>query len=75
MYLGRIALEKRTSVPVPDPWLTNWNRVNEFGARRYSEAKLNYLSATQLGRAMSLRETLRAIYANSDRQLAEAELR
>ena len=30
---------------------------------------------TQLGRAMSLRETLQAIYANSDRQLAEAELR
>ena len=30
---------------------------------------------TQLGRAMSLRETLQDIYANSDRQLAEAELR
>ncbi len=29
---------------------------------------------TKLGRAMSLRETLQAIYANSDRQLAEAEL-
>ena len=30
---------------------------------------------TKLGRAMSLRETLQAIYANSDRQVAEAELR
>ena len=30
---------------------------------------------TQLGRAMSLREALQAIFANSDRQLAEAELR
>jgi transposase len=29
---------------------------------------------TKLGRAMSLRETLQAIYANSDRQVAEAEL-
>jgi transposase len=29
---------------------------------------------TKLGRAMSLRETLQAIYANSDRQLAAAEL-
>src|SRR6201996_8818385 len=29
---------------------------------------------TKLGRAMSLRETLQAIYANSERQVAEAEL-
>ena len=29
---------------------------------------------TKLGRAMSLRETLQAIYTNSDRQSAEAEL-
>jgi hypothetical protein len=29
---------------------------------------------TQLGRALSLRETLQAIYANSDRQVAEVEL-
>ena len=33
-----------------------------------------YRQYTKLGRAMSLRETLQAIYANSDRQVAEAEL-
>jgi predicted component of type VI protein secretion system len=30
---------------------------------------------TKLGRAMSLRETLQDIYASSDRQVAEAQLR
>ena len=48
-----------------------WNLSPERQAQRQDLCR----QYTQLGRAMSLRETLQAIYANSDRQLAEAELR
>jgi transposase len=48
-----------------------WNLSPERQAHRQDLCR----QYTQLGRAMSLRETLQAIYANSDRQLAEAELR
>ena len=48
-----------------------WNLSPERQAHRQELCR----QYTQLGRAMSLRETLQAIYANSDRQLAEAELR
>jgi transposase len=48
-----------------------WNLSPERQAQRKDLCR----QYTQLGRAMSLRETLQAIYANSDRQLAEAELR
>jgi transposase len=48
-----------------------WNLSPERQAQRKNLCR----QYTQLGRAMSLRETLQAIYANSDRQLAEAELR
>ena len=48
-----------------------WNLSEERQAQRKDLCR----QYTRLGRAMSLRETLQAIYANSDRQLAEAELR
>ena len=48
-----------------------WNLSQERQAQRKDLCR----QYTQLGRAMSLRETLQAIYANSDRQLAEAQLR
>src|SRR6478752_6753511 len=47
-----------------------WNLSQERQAQRKDLCR----QYTQLGRAMSLRETLQAIYANSNRQLAEAEL-
>ena len=48
-----------------------WNLTQNRQAQRKDLCR----QYTQLGRAMSLRETLQAIYAGSDRQLAEAELR
>jgi transposase len=48
-----------------------WNLTQERQAQRKDLCR----QYTQLGRAMSLRETLQAIYANADRQLAEVELR
>jgi hypothetical protein len=48
-----------------------WNLTQERQAQRKDLCR----QYTQLGRAMSLRETLQSIYANSDRRLAEAELR
>jgi transposase len=47
-----------------------WNLTLE----RQEQRKNLCRQYTKLGRAMSLRETLQAIYANSERQLAEAEL-
>src|ERR1700751_4821117 len=48
-----------------------WNLSED----RQEERKNLCRQYTKLGRAMSLRETLQAIYATSDRQVAEAELR
>jgi len=48
-----------------------WNLSPERQAHRQGLCR----QYTQLGRAMSLREALQAIFANSDRQVAEAELR
>src|SRR3984957_1988936 len=48
-----------------------WNLSPERQAHRKDLCR----QYTQLGRAMSLRDTLQAIYTNSDRPLAEAELR
>ena len=47
-----------------------WNLTEE----RQEQRKNLCRQYTKLGRAMSLRETLQTIYANSERQLAEAEL-
>src|SRR5271166_1135546 len=47
-----------------------WNLTQNRQAQRKDLCR----QYTQLGRAMSLPETLQAIYAGSDRQLAEAEL-
>jgi transposase len=46
-----------------------WN----LGQERQEQRKSQCRKYTKLGRAMSLRETLQAIYTNSDRQSAEAE--
>jgi transposase len=48
----------------------SWNLSQE----RQEQRKILCRKYTKLGRAMSLRETLQAIYANSDRHSAEAEL-
>jgi transposase len=48
-----------------------WNLRPERQAHRQNLCR----QYTQLGRAMSLREALQTIFTNSDRQLAEAELR
>jgi transposase len=48
-----------------------WNLSEERQKQRQNLCR----QYTKLGRAMSLRETLQAIYANPDRQVAEAELR
>src|ERR1700747_673995 len=47
-----------------------WNLSEE----RQEQSKNLSRQSTKLGRAMSLRETLQAIYASPNRQLAEAEL-
>jgi transposase len=47
-----------------------WNLSEE----RQEQRKNLCRQYTKLGRAMSLRETLQAIYASPDRQVAEAEL-
>jgi transposase len=47
-----------------------WNLSEE----RQEQRKNFCRQYTKLGRAMSLRETLQAIYASSERQVAEAEL-
>jgi transposase len=48
-----------------------WNLSPERQAHRIDLCR----QYTQLGRAMGLRDALQAIYANSDRQLAQAQLR
>ena len=48
----------------------SWNLSEDRQEQRKSLCR----KYTKLGRAMSLRETLQAIYANSDRQVAETEL-
>jgi transposase len=54
-------------------WSLRGNTWNLSEDRQEQRKKL-CRQYTKLGRAMSLRETLQAIYANSDRQAAEAEL-
>ncbi len=48
----------------------SWNLSEDRQEQRKSLCR----KYTKLGRAMTLRETLQAIYANSDRQIAETEL-
>jgi len=48
----------------------SWNLSEDRQQQRQSLCR----KYTKLGRAMTLRETLQAIYANSDRQIAETEL-
>jgi transposase len=55
-------------------WSLRGNTWN-LSPERQAQPKDLCRQYTQLGRAMSLRQTLQAIYANSDRQLAKAELR
>ena len=55
-------------------WTLRGNPWNLSPERQAHHKDLCSPLRCELGRAMSLRETLQAIYANSDRQLAEAEL-
>ncbi len=54
-------------------WSLRGNRWN-LSEDRQEQRKNLCRKYTKLGRAMSLRETLQAIYTNSERQIAEAEL-
>jgi transposase len=55
-------------------WSLRGNAWN-LSAERQSQRRNLCSRYTRLGRAMTLRETLQAIYANTDRQAAEEELR
>jgi transposase len=70
----RLQLEREGAELKGAMWSLRGNTCN-LSPERQAQRKDLCRQYTQLGRAMSLRETLQAIYANSDRQLAKAELR